>query len=278
MPIHNMDINSKPDCQELINRIRGTLAAVRPNVLDDISYYPQPFLQNDKHIFERLTWAVLSNGTKYYLLEPQLPAIKRILFNYNLTMIANLSNSAIDALYLHQIKPLKIPSRQKLETKLRCIRDNANIFLQIQGKHGSVWHFIETNIGETPFDHSHGCYIHPKDDDLLKWFSRGSLKLSGVGLPICCEFFNGIGIDEFKPDTHTRRFLSRVDIVKLKEPNEVRKAGNTIARTLEQPRKFVDSHVWVFCADGEGEVCTKEDPKCHLCQLKNGQPQMCLGY
>jgi hypothetical protein len=275
MPIHNINIHSKSDCRELINRIRETLSAVKPHVLGNITSYPLHFLRNDDAIFGSLTPAILSNGTKYHLLEPHLPAIERILSNYDIALIAGLSNSDINELYLHHIKPLKIPSKRKWVTKLLWIGNNAKTLLDIQKQHGSVWHFIETNLAGSLFNNTHDCYIHPNDAYLLRCFSAGKFKLEGVGYAICCEFFNGIGIDEFKPDRHTIRFLNRVGIVKSQSPNEVRKAGITIAQTLGQPRKFVDSHIWEFCADGKGEICTEKNPKCHLCKLNTEEPRLC---
>jgi 3-methyladenine DNA glycosylase Tag len=280
MPVHIIDPQSKSDCQELISRIKGTLSAVKPSILGRVTHYPKPFLQNDTYIFEQLTPAVMSNGTKYYLLKPHLPALKVILFGYDIGRTAALSDSVINALFLTQIQPLRIPSKIKLERKLLWIRDNAKTFLKIQRSHGSVWHFLEANLGGTPFNHAHGCFIHPNDDRLIKYLTALSskYKLSGVGQAICCEFFNSIGIDEFKPDRHTIRFLNRVGILKSRSTDQARQVGITIAKTLGQPRKYVDSHIWVFCADGEGEICTENNPRCHVCQLKNQQLQLCQGY
>jgi hypothetical protein len=274
MPIHNINIRSKSDCQELIARIRGTLSAVKPHALTQIGDSPAPFRRDDTHMFGCLTEAVLSNGTKSELLTPHLSEIKRILFNYNVALIAGLSNSAINTLYLSQIKPLRIPSRQKLERQLLRTRDNANKFLYIQEHHGSVWHFIETSLGGMPLDNNYRCYIHPKDDALLKSFSSGPLKLKGVGLPICCEFLNNIGIDEFKPDVHTTRFLNnRIRVAPGHKPTDIRRTGIAIAETLAMPRKYVDNHIWVFCA--AAGVCTDKNPKCHSCWLNIKQPRLC---
>lgn len=276
-----IDIYSRSDCQDLISRIRTTLSAVRPSVLKNIHHYPPPFQQNDGHIFECLTWAVLSNGTKWNSLKPRLPAIKRILFGYNLTQIASLSDVTIDEIYQRQIEPLSIPSRILLTTKLRWTRDNAKTFLQIQERYGSAWCFIKGTLGGAP-DLSHDCYLHPQDDRLLTCFVSGPYKLKGVGKAICCEFFNNIGVDEFKPDVHTTRFFNRVDLDRTRlavsqKPDDVRAIGIKIAETLQQPRKFVDSHIWCFCAEGEGEICTEDDPKCGSCSLKTKQPQLCAG-
>lgn len=128
-------------------------------------------------------------------------------------------------------------------------------------------------------------YIQPHDDKLIGCFidPNSDFKLSGVGLATCCEFFNNIGIDEFKPDTHTVSFLNRIDLnrssVRIsRRPDLIRKVGITISETLGKPRKYVDGHIWCFCAEGEGEICTEDDPKCDLCQLKIQEPQLCLGF
>lgn len=281
MAIHNINIHSQVDCEELINRIIGTLASVKPHILVGIdhNHYPGHFIRNDTHIFEHLTGAVLSSGVKSKKLERYLPIIKRILHNYDINAISGLSDSQIDTLFENQIKPLRIPWGKWHQpiTKIKWIRDNATVFREIQKRHDSVWHFIETNLEGAPFNDAHGCYIHPNDDLLLKCFTAKPYKLKGVQLAICCEFFNNIGIDEFKPDRHTIRFLNRVRIVRSPSPDGVRKAGITIAETLRQPRKFVDSHIWFFCADGQGDICVGTNPKCNLCWLKTRQPQLCEG-
>lgn len=43
-------------------------------------------------------------------------------------------------------------------------------------------------------------------------------------------------------------------------------------------KEFVDNHIWCFCAEGEGEICTENDPKCDLCMLNIKQPQLCPGF
>jgi len=275
MSVHNINVLSGPDCQMLIDRIRRTLVAVKPSVLSNINAYPKPFPANDQVIFEYLVLAVFSNQTKWKFLKPHLPEIKNALFNYNINLIAALSDIAVHQIYMQKIYRLKIPSGIKIEKKLLWIRNNASTFLKIQKQFGSVLNFMQTELAGSPFDDIHNCYIHPNDKQLLKHFSKGMFKLGGVGDAICCEFFNGIGIDEFKPDVHTCRFIKRIGIVPSGNKDKVREAGITIARTLGQPRKYVDSHLWIFCADGEGEICTEKTPQCHVCQLKNIQPQLC---
>lgn len=288
MTIHQINIQSKSDCEELVNRISQTLSDVNPSVLAHINHYPQRFVRDDAYIFEWLTPAILSTGTKYCLLEPHLATIKRVLLNYDIAQVAGLADSDIIALYLNHIEPLRIPSRplprgQPPWTRLIWIRDNAKRFQEMQRRYGSVWHFIETNLGGTRLSHAHGCYIHPNDGYLLKCFSQGPFKLGGVGYAICCEFFKNIGVDEFKPDTHTISFLNRISLDRRSvncstKPHDVRSIGIAIAQTLGVARAYVDSHIWVFCAEGEGEICTEDDLRCGSCRLKGNDPMFCKGF
>ena len=289
MYMHDINVHSRDDCQELIDRIRGTLADVRPGALTDIRNYPGPFIQNDADIFGWLPPAILSSGTKYYLLAPHLPAIRRILLNYNIVGIANLSDNDIDSNLLPQIQQLRIPSKIKIQTKLRWIRDSAKTFMQIQMSHAHVWQFLETELGESRFNHTRGCYIHPNDDRLIRDLTApgSGHKLRGVGLAICCEFFNNIGLDEFKPDVHTISLLNRINLDRSpsigkvdvsRKPASVRSIGITIAQTLDKARAYVDSLMWVFCAEGEGDVCTEDDPKCESCWLKAKESAFCKGF
>jgi endonuclease III len=107
--------------------------------------------------------------------------------------------------------------------------------------------------------------------------NRYPYKLAGVGLPICCEFFKTIGIDEFKPDVHTTRFFGRIGLVNSAKPkpSEIRDIGIKIAATLGKPRTNIDSLIWNFCADKRAMICTAENPKCAICDLRNIQPPIC---
>jgi len=275
-----IDVSSTPDCRELITRIQQTLSAKGYDV-QKIQEAPKPFPLDDAGIFEGLCEAILTRQASWASVQKILPALKISLFNYDVNKVSALADSDIKALS-NQYKG-KVKARF-FENELFAIRDNAKVFQKIMSEYGSVCAFIKSYLPAQSYDQSCNCYIRPADDPLIKCFidRDSTFKLHDVGLAICCEFFNNIGIDEFKPDVHTTRFLNRVNLNRgtvrvSEEDRDVRKIGILIAETLQKPRKYVDSHIWCFCAEGEGEICTENDPKCDSCMLIK-QPQLCPGF
>jgi len=210
-----------------------------------------------------------------------LPALKISFLNYDIKSVAALTDSAIRGIAT-QYKD-KVQARF-FEIELFAIRDNAKVLKSIMSTPGGICAFIKNHLPAAAYNPSCKCYIQPADAPLIKCFtdSGSTSKLHCVGLAICCEFFNNIGIDEFKPDVHTIRFLNRINIDRTKaevsrNPIDVREVGITVAQTLLKPRAFVDSLIWCLCADYQGEICTENDPKCYLCKLKD-VPQLCREF
>ncbi len=276
-----LNVVSKLDCEELTKRILQTLSSNGYST-SSIPIRPSMFPNDDVSIFEGLCRAILTRQANWASVVKILPTLKSDLSNYSIGHVASLSDTAINHLYLKYKNRVRA---RFLEAELLSIRDNAKVFQSIMGKHGSVWGFITSYLSGGNYDASMKCYIQPHDYKLIKCFidPDSDFKLSGVGLAVCCEFFNNIGIDEFKPDVHTISFLNRINLNRTlvgisRRPEVVRKVGITISETLGKPRKYVDSHIWCFCAEGEGEICREDDPKCDLCQLKIREPQLCLGF
>lgn len=274
-----INVTSKSHCQELIERIRQTMLRVGYNT-SRIQKGPSSFKKDDTYILEGLSRAILSRQAEWRSIVAILPSLKSDLCNYSPAAVAAITVTGIRGLYLKYKG--KVTARF-LEDELVSIRKNALAFLRIAKTHGSVWEFLESNLSQSSFGSAMSCYVRPKDDSLVKSLvsSKSNFKLSGVGLAICCEFFNNVGIDEFKPDVHTKRFFNRVNlnrsVTKLStKDGDVRDIGLKMADTLGVARKFVDSHIWTFCAEGEAEICTAVAPKCNICLLKRA-PQLCVG-
>lgn len=271
------DIRSTWDCQALVSRILQTLAPKGYNTRN-IPQTPKPFPTDDNGVLEQLSEAILSIQAKWASIKSILPALRGDLFNYDMNRVARLPDRYILASFE------KYKREIRFRKKLFAIRDNAKVFIQIADVHGSVCSFIRNYLPATAYDSFRDCYIRPADADLLRYFTypESDFRLHQVQLAICCEFFKNIGIDEFKPDAHTITFLNRINIDRTKakvsrNPIDIREIGITVAQTLPQPRAFVDSLMWCLCAEEYGEICTENDPKCHLCKLKD-PPQLCAGY
>ena len=274
-----IDVRSSSDCEALVERIQQTLAT-NGYCTSNLPRTPKPFPTDDNRVLEQLSEAILSIQSKWHRIRGILPALKRELLDYHVHRVAGLGDSYVHSLFT------KYRGSVRFEKKLFAIRDNAEVFVRIASTthQQSVCHFIKSRLPSESYDTSCSCYIRPADDNLLYSFThpKSDFRLHQVQLATCCEFFKNIGIDEFKPDAHTMSFLNRVNIDRAKakvsrNPVDVRQVGITIAQTLPQPRAFVDMLMWCLCAEREGEICTENDPKCHLCKLKD-HPQLCIGY
>jgi hypothetical protein len=276
-----INVNSASECQELIERIQQTLSAKGYNT-NAIQGIPKPFPSNDNDVLEALSEAILTRQANWASIKRILPALKISFLNYNIKSVAALTDSAIQGIAA-QYKD-KVQARF-FEIELFAIRDNAKVLKSTMSTPGGICVFIKNHLPAAAYDPSCKCYIQPADAPLIKCFtdSGSTSKFHCVGLAICCEFFSNIGIDEFKPDVHTISFLNRINLDRSKikvsrRPDDVRRIGIMIAGTLRKPRKFVDSHIWILCAEGEGEICTEDDPKCKLCWLKINEPMFCKGF
>ena len=268
-----INIYSKHDCEKLIDRIQRTLLAQGYN-LKRIQVAPKPFAANDQYIFEGLCAAILTRQATWSSVLTILPTLKSDLFGYNIGKVATLSDMYISSLYSKYRSTVKA---RFLKEELFFARANAVKFQRIMQNYGSVWSFIQMHLSSQSYDSIGKYYLRPDDRKLRAFFVNGSseFKLSGVGPGICSEFFNNIGIDEFKPDVHTIRFLNRIGVVNSQSQEASRKVGITIAHTLGKPRKYVDGEMWSFCAEGEGRICTEKNPQCQLCKLKLEEPVLC---
>jgi hypothetical protein len=275
----SIDITSRLDCEQLLDRIRRTMLrnGYAPNMIQRL---PAVFCEDDDYILEGLAKAILTRQADWSTIRPILKDLKSDLSGYNVDAVAALTDQSITELHAEYKKRVSV---WLLASELKAIRDNARRFQRLGSGHGPVWQIIRTHLRPDDYDRSVECYIRPQDDDLIHRFAdAGEFKLSLVGLAICCEFFNNIGIDEFKPDVHTTRFLRRIDLdlTRCSIPSGdagVREIGITIAQTTGKPRKLVDSHIWLFCANREAEVCRENNPKCDDCLLRTEMPRLCRG-
>lgn len=260
----NIDIKSSNECRMLLDRIEKTLTAIGFG-MNRIRRGPASFCADDTCIFRGLSEAILSNRAVWSSVRPHLDTIAQALCVYNISKVASLSDSDLATLYTNRLKPLKIRSG-RLRRGLREIRDNAEAFQDFIEKHGAIRNFILTYLDD-------GRMEQLRDQFTGKC---PGFKLHGVGVAICSEFFNNIGIDEFKGDSNTTRFFGRIGIAKAKaSPEDIRTIGITIAKNSGKPRGFVDSLIWCFCAEDESEICTTYNPKCHLCKLSTEEPRFC---
>lgn len=258
-----IDTESADHCGMLLDRIERTLEAIGFD-MNGIRKQPRQFCENDACIFEGLCKAILSIQAVFTSIEKNSGHIKKNLFDYDIDKVAGLSDVDVERIFESKFKPLRIQSG-RLKQGLLDIRDDARIFRSIKQRHGSVRDFIAKHLKENQEEVLRDQFIGRRD----------GFKLRGVGPAICSEFFNGIGIDEFKADVHTSRFFNRIKLAQTTQVEEIRRMGKRIASRTRRPRIYVDSLIWNLCAEGRGEICTKNNPKSHWCKLYTEEPRLC---
>lgn len=97
-------------------------------------------------------------------------------------------------------------------------------------------------------------------------------KMDGLGIPLACEYLRNIGHDIPKPDTHICRILGSGYLAFSDKPEAPQmEAFDIVVKLAEQAGKSpaeTDYILWSYCADGYGEVCVKQKPKCEICAAK----------
>jgi 3-methyladenine DNA glycosylase Tag len=271
--VENRICISKESYKELFKRVYSTLKDSGYEMKDIVYPFPDFKKMDDRSIFEGLCKAIFTAQAKWESYEKNLDRIDSLplLFNYDFRKIENLTDEEIKKIHKEMIE-MKVRD-WLLHRKLKYFRENARIFTNLLGKGTSMHEFLRKELSD-------------KGMLIKKLTSNGSsYKLSGVGVPICCEFFKNIGVDDFKPDVHMVYLFRRLgiaEIKKLKAPTvkelySIRSVGMDIAKINNEPFHVVDNVLWFFCAEGKAEICTTNNPKCFKCRLRIEKPVMCIG-
>ena len=205
----------------------------------------------EDHI-KALVYSMLTNQTKWYRVEPHLPEIDLLFFQYNPDKL--LAADPVDLCNgLYRIKCGNMSTKAQME----ALGENIRVLLLIEKEYGSIDSFITSKPTET----------------IVKLLSDRSspYKLRMLGEALVWEYLRNVGIDGAKPDTHLRRFLG-ADRMGTGEhsPASVSEVNAQVAILSEQSgmaKVEIDNLIWSFCADGFGEVCTIE-PHCYKCPVR----------
>jgi hypothetical protein len=89
--------------------------------------------------------------------------------------------------------------------------------------------------------------------------------------PLVWEYLRNVGIDGAKPDIHLRRFFGSDRMAKSKiSPASIYDVLCQIEELSKETgftQTEIDDLIWRFCADGYGEICTK-NPICQECVVR----------
>lgn len=198
-----------------------------------------------------LIYALLTNQRKWSDVEPKLDKIDKLFFHYDADRILTYNGEYFE----NGIRQLRCGN---LSIKLQMANLNANILTlkKIEKDYGSLDAYVTSN----------------KLDVIVRELSSGRYKLKGIGPALAWEYLRNVGIDGAKPDTHLKRFMGSKrmcvsDNIEASD-EEVLSEVKRLSVITGLSRFDIDYAIWVYCADGKGQVCTSS-PSCDKCVVKD---------
>ncbi|WP_026507234.1 hypothetical protein [Butyrivibrio sp. MC2013] len=199
-----------------------------------------------------LIYALLTNQRKWSDVEPKLPQIDNLFFNYDLEKIKEHDGEYFER-GIRALKCGNISIRQQMEG----LHHDISVFESLVKRCGSMDNYVTSMQAE----------------DVVRELSEPSskYKLKGVGNALAWEYLRNVGIDGSKPDTHLRRFFGadRIGVSMNSEATEeeVISAVESISNEGGYTKFEIDYLIWAYCASGKGEVCTAS-PACNRCVIR----------
>lgn len=198
-----------------------------------------------------IVYSMLTNQTKWYRVEPHLPEIDKLFFDYDPKLILQTPPSQFYE-GLRRFKCGNISTRAQME----ALPDNVKTLQKIEQDFGSVDAFITAEPPEVIVGKLSG--------------GKSPYKMKMLGEALAWEYLRNVGIDGAKPDTHLRRFLGADRMGQGENsPATVGEVNEQVAKLSETTglsKIEIDNLIWSFCADGFGEICTAT-PHCHSCPI-----------
>lgn len=200
-----------------------------------------------------MIYSMLTNQTKWYRVEPHLPEIDKLFFEYDPDIII----STKPEYFCRGLFTLKC-GNMSTSAQMKALPDNIRTFQRIEKENGSLDAFITSDSA----------------DAIVQKLSKRSspYKLKMLGEALVWEYLRNVGVDGAKPDTHMRRFLGSDRMGSGKNaPATISEVYEQVAELSEETglsMAEVDNLIWSFCADGFGEICTAT-PCCDDCPISD---------
>lgn len=216
----------------------------------------------ENHI-QAMVYSMLSAGITWQRIESgidittgRIKPIDEIFFNYNPDVLLNCNPEKLK----NELKNIHCASQYTLKQMKALINVNINKLIEIEKHYGSIDDFYQQ-------------YIH-KDKTLKTLVQvlsdmQSKNKFMQMGEALTSEYLRNVGYDIPKPDRHIRRILGSNHLGcsanEIVPGFEVFDIVSELADKMKKSVAEVDYILWSYCANGYGEICTINKPKCELC-------------
>jgi DNA-3-methyladenine glycosylase I len=212
---------------------------------------------SDDEIFWILTYVMFFNmGKKASMIEAKLPLFKKYLYGYK--NLALLPESDIE----------NIIKSTGFNKQVHWCIENSKEFEAIINNHGSFQKYISTKFGIVD------TYCSNQKLNMLYTDLKNSFV--GIGETAGWHFLTELGFNSLKPDTVIRRLFYRLGLIDNQEDmNSAIEVGRKISKDLNIPIRYIDIIFVKYGQVGHSNllgtkdgICTENNPKCHICDLK----------
>lgn len=210
-----------------------------------------------------MVYSMLTSGAAWNRLEPyididtgRIPVVDEIFCQYDVNALLNADPAAL----VNKVKERRLGTQYIKKQINALVSVNIGNSLSLEKEYGSVDNFYQILV----------C----KDDNLKNLVRELSTlgkprKFAQLGEALTAEYLKNVGYDIGKPDRHIRRILGSdrlgCSTHKTVSPYEAVDIIAAIAKSINKPAAEVDYILWAYCANGFGEICTKNKPKCDVC-------------
>ena len=203
-----------------------------------------------------MVYSMLSAGRRWKNIEDKKVQIDNIFLNYDPKRLEGEPAESLE----NQIRAIACGNR-RIKQQMKAISHNVEKLKSFEKQCGSIDGYYQKLMDKTNSSKA-----------LVKSLSQKDNKLAELGVALVAEYLRQVGYDIPKPDTHIRRVLgNRILSCSPKEivsEFEVFDIIAEIAADMNISAAKVDFILWTYCADGYGEICTKNKPKCNKCVAK----------
>ncbi len=203
-----------------------------------------------EHI-EGMILSLLSGQNEWKKIYQNKKYLGDLFFHYDKEKIKNCNPQIfIDGIYQKNI------GTTSTKAQMHALKYNILIFERIETEYGSLDSFI---THDTPIK-----IVKLLADNGSKY------KLVQLGPPLVCEYLRNVGIDIIKPDRHIKRILAsnKLNFISSQNDYEVIKKSKQLSDEIGISQVKIDYLLWNYCANGYGKICTKTNPKCKQCVIR----------
>lgn len=214
-----------------------------------------------------MVYSMLTSGASWSRVEPSIDIetgrvllIDEIFYQYDVDTLLNTDPMDL----VKRVKQHKLGTQYIKKQMVALIGTNIDKLQSLEKEYGSIDNFYQKIIDT---DHTLKALVK-----VLSAVGKPH-KYAQMGEALTAEYLKNVGYDIAKPDRHIRRILgSNVLGCSDSEIAPIYKAFDLVAEIAKATGKQiaeVDYILWSYCANGYGEICTVNKPKCDICVVEH---------